>query len=120
VSDLSKSFGASRALDGVSFDVLKGEILGIAGPNGSGKSTLFNAITRIPFAQLGGSVTFNGMPISHLAGNEIARQGVVRTFQRQSVFANLSAVDNVLVTLEQTKRAKGFDQRLALAEPVVS
>jgi len=116
VSDLSKSFGALRALDGVSFDVLPGEILGIAGPNGSGKSTLFNAITRVPFSQSGGSVMYNGAPISHLAGNEIAKRGVVRTFQRESVFANLSAIDNVLVTVEQTKRAKRFDQRLALAE----
>lgn len=116
VSDLSKSFGALRALNRVSFDVRAGEILGIAGPNGSGKSTLFNAITRIPFAQSGGSVTFNGIAISHLAGNEIAKLGVVRTFQRESVFDNLSTIDNVLVTIEQTKRAKGFDQRLALAE----
>jgi ABC-type branched-subunit amino acid transport system ATPase component len=116
VSDLSKSFGALRALDGVSFDVLPNEILGIAGPNGSGKSTLFNAITRIPFSQSGGAVLFHGNSISHLAGNEIAKKGVVRTFQRESVFANLSAIDNVLVTVEQTQRAKGFDQRLALAE----
>jgi len=116
VSDLSKSFGALRALDGVRFDVLPGEILGIAVPNVSVKSTLFKAITRIPFAQSSGAVMFNGTPISHLAGNEIAKLGVVRTFQRESVFSNLSAIDNVLVTIEQTKRAKGFDQRLALAE----
>lgn len=120
VSNLSKSFGALRALDGVSFDVLPNEILGIAGPNGSGKSTLFNAITRVPFSQSAGSVSFYGSPISHLGGNEIAKKGVVRTFQRESVFANLSAIDNVLVTVEQTHRAKGFDQRLALAEQALN
>lgn len=116
VSDLSKRFGALKAVDAVSFDVAKGEILGIAGPNGSGKSTLFNAITRVPFSQTSGVVTFQGARISHLPNNEIAKRGVARTFQRESVFASLSAIDNVLVTVEQTGRASGFDQRLALAE----
>lgn len=116
VSDLSKRFGALRALDGVSFEVRQGEILGIAGPNGSGKSTLFNAITRVPFAQSGGVVLFRGEPISHLPNNEIAKRGIARTFQRESVFPTLSAIDNVLVTVEQTRRAKGFAQRVALAE----
>lgn len=116
VSDLSKRFGALKALDGVSFEVAKGQIFGIAGPNGSGKSTLFNAISRIPFAQSGGTVLFQGSPISNLPGNEIAKRGVARTFQRESVFPTLSAIDNVLVTVEQTGRAKGFSQRLTLAE----
>ena len=116
VSDLSKRFGALKALDGVSFEVARGEILGIAGPNGSGKSTLFNAITRVPFSQSGGVVLFEGTSISGLPGNEIAKRGVARTFQRESVFPTLSAIDNVLVTVEQTKRATGFAQRLALAE----
>ncbi|MFK7752536.1 MAG: ABC transporter ATP-binding protein [Sedimentitalea sp.] len=116
VSDLSKSFGAIKAVDGVSFDVGRGEILGIAGPNGSGKSTLFNAITRLPFSSSDGVVMFNGQPIHKLANNEIAKRGVARTFQRESVFPNLSAIDNVLVTVEQTKRASSFDQRVALAE----
>lgn len=116
VEDLSKHFGALRALDGVSFDVAPGEILGIAGPNGSGKSTLFNAISRVPFSQSGGVVHFDGQPISHLANNEIAKRGIARTFQRESVFAELSAIDNVLVTVEQTGRVKGFAHCVAKAE----
>lgn len=116
VSNLSKSFGAIRAIDEISFEVRRREIFGIAGPNGSGKSTLFNAITRVPFAQTSGSVFLEGRRISGLPGNEIAKQGVARTFQRESVFANLSAIDNILVTIEQTKRASQFDQKLMLAE----
>lgn len=116
VSDLSKNFGAIKAVDAVSFQVARGEILGIAGPNGSGKSTLFNAITRVPFSASAGSVIFDGTPIHRLANNEIAKRGVARTFQREAVFPNLSAIDNVLVTIEQTNRASSFAQRVALAE----
>lgn len=116
VSHLSKSFGAIKAVDDISFTVQRGEILGIAGPNGSGKSTLFNAITRIPFSATSGEVIFDGQPIHRLANNEIAKRGVARTFQRESVFPNLSAIDNVLLTVEQTERALTFQQKLTLAE----
>ena len=116
VSNLCKRFGALKALSDISFDVAQGEILGIAGPNGSGKSTLFNAITRVPFSQDSGTVLVCGKRISHLANDKIARQGVARTFQRESVFSDLSAIDNVLVTIEQTRRASRFKQRVAMAE----
>lgn len=115
VSDLCRSFGAIRAVDGVSFEVQRGEILGIAGPNGSGKSTLFNAITRVPFSPSSGTVMFEGENLHRLPSNEIAKRGVARTFQRESVFPNLSAIDNVLLVVEQTRRAASFDQRIALA-----
>lgn len=116
VSALSKSFGAVQAVRDVSFEVSAGEILGIAGPNGSGKSTLFNIITRLPFSASSGSVWFKGQPIHRVASNEIAKQGLARTFQRESIFATLSAFDNVLVTIEQTQRAARFSQRVTLAE----
>lgn len=116
VSDLCKNFGALKAVSNVSFAVSPGEILGIAGPNGSGKSTLFNAITRIPFSADSGTVLFNGRPIQRRPNNEIAKSGVARTFQRESVFPNLSAIDNVLLTIEQTNRAATFQQKIALAE----
>ena len=120
VSGLSKRFGALKAVDDISFTVAEGEILGIAGPNGSGKSTLFNAITRVPFSQDSGKVTVFDKEISHLANNEIAKQGLARTFQRESVFADLSAIDNVLVTIEQTGRAARFRKRVALAEEALN
>lgn len=116
VSELSKSFGALKAVDVVSFEVAKGEVFGIAGPNGSGKSTLFNIITRIPFGATSGSVLFDNEPIHDLANNDIAKRGLARTFQRESVFPHLSAIDNVLVTTEQTQRASSFLQRITLAE----
>ena len=116
VTNLSKSFGALKAVDNVSFTVVAGELLGIAGPNGSGKSTLLNAITRVPFASTSGSVLLQGKPMHRLPGDQIAKRGIARTFQRESTFASLSAIDNVLVTVEQTSRAKRFDEKLALAE----
>ena len=60
VEDVSKHFGALRAVDGVSFAVEEGEIFGIAGPNGSGKSTLFNILTGVPFSALRGLIRFKG------------------------------------------------------------
>ncbi|MEM9048770.1 MAG: ABC transporter ATP-binding protein [Pseudomonadota bacterium] len=116
VSDLRKAFGALRAVDGVSFDLRRGEILGIAGPNGSGKSTLFNAITRIPFAADGGVVLLDGAPLHGLAPHRIVRRGVVRTFQRESVFPTLSAIDNVLMAIENSARRAGFERDVAMAE----
>ena len=100
VTNLSKSFGALKAVDNVSFTVVAGELLGIAGPNGSGKSTLLNAITRVPFASTSGSVLLQGKPMHRLPGDQIAKRGIARTFQRESTFASLSAIDNVLVTVD--------------------
>ncbi|MEM9012432.1 MAG: ABC transporter ATP-binding protein [Pseudomonadota bacterium] len=116
VSDLRKAFGALRAVDGVSFDLSRGEILGVAGPNGSGKSTLFNAITRIPFPADDGVVLMEGAPIHELAPHKIVRRGVVRTFQRESVFPTLSAIDNVLMAIENSDRRGPFDRNVTLAE----
>ncbi|MEL6233002.1 MAG: ABC transporter ATP-binding protein [Pseudomonadota bacterium] len=116
ISDLSKAFGALRAVDGVSFELRRGEILGIAGPNGSGKSTLFNAMTRIPFSADAGEVLLEGQPIQGLAPHRIVRRGVVRTFQRESVFPTLSAIDNVLMAIENSTRRAGFERDVAMAE----
>ncbi len=111
---LTKSFGALAAVDDLCFTVDKGEILGIAGPNGSGKSTLFNIITHIPFGPTAGEVLLDGEPIHGLSDIEITRRGVVRTFQREAVFASMSCVDNILVALEQTLGVRGKEaQRLA-------
>jgi ABC-type branched-subunit amino acid transport system ATPase component len=97
---LTKSFGGVRAVAGVDFSVDAGQILGVAGPNGSGKSTLFNIVTRIPFAADSGEVTLGGQRIENLQAFAIARLGLARTFQRESVFPALSAVDNVLLAAE--------------------
>ena len=117
VEGLYKSFGGLIAVNQVSLQLAAGEVLGIAGPNGSGKSTLFNLITRVPWGAQRGEVYFVGQPIHHLAAHHIARLGLARTFQRETVFADLSAIDNVLVSMEQRPQAAGdFAALLAAAE----
>lgn len=107
VRGIAKSFGALRAVNDVSFSVAQGEILGIAGPNGSGKSTLFNLISRIPFGPDSGAVLLEGSPIHRLSDVAIAKRGLIRTFQREAVFASMSCVDNILVAVEQTLGLRG-------------
>jgi branched-chain amino acid transport system ATP-binding protein len=96
VRDLSKAFDAIRAVDGVSFDVHPGEILGLIGPNGSGKSTLFNCI----LGQLkpdGGRVEVNGRSVSGRRACDLNKLGVGRTFQQLSVFPQMTVLDNIIV-----------------------
>ena len=100
VEGVSKSFGGLKAVDDVSFDLPGPEILGVAGPNGSGKSTLFNILTNIPFPPDRGRVVFEGRDIQRAAPDRVSRSGIARTFQRESIFPSLSAVDNVLVAVE--------------------
>ena len=97
VDNVSKAFGSLRAVDGVSFTVEAGTILGIAGPNGSGKSTLFNIITGIPFGPDSGAVRFDGIDIAGRSGAAIARAGLARTFQRETSFDDLTVFENALL-----------------------
>lgn len=116
INGLTKSFGALVAVNDVSFKVGIGEILGIAGPNGSGKSTLFNIISKIPFPPTSGNVFFNGQPLERLSDNQITRKGVIRTFQREAVFASLSCIDNILIAIEQTLSKRGKEAERAADE----
>ena len=118
-SNLTKSFGGLVAVDQVSFDVNPGEILGIAGPNGSGKSTLFNIITKVPFGPTSGQVALGGQTLAGKSAHAIALAGVARTFQRENVFANLSAVDNVLVAVEAQAPKLSFEQQVARAGQIL-
>lgn len=95
LKDVSVSFGGLRALDGVSFTVEEGEVLGLIGPNGSGKSTTFNAVTGT-LKTSGGSVVFAGEDITGLPPHRIAHKGIARTFQVVRPFAHLTALENVL------------------------
>lgn len=97
VRGVEKAFGALRAVDGVSFAVEAGTILGIAGPNGSGKSTLFNLLTCIQMKADRGRVIFDGEDIQACSPHDICRRGLVRTFQRDAEFGSLRAIDNALV-----------------------
>ena len=96
VAGLSKRFGGLTAVAGLDFVVGKGEILGLIGPNGAGKSTTFNLIAGVSGADAG-EVCFAGEPILGLAPHQIARRGIMRTFQHNRPFAGMSVTDNVLV-----------------------
>jgi len=96
VANLRKSFGGITAVDGVSFAVREGEILGIIGPNGSGKSTLFNCV----LGQLrpnSGEVRIDGKRTTGMRPCDLNRLGVSRTFQLLQVFAQLSVRDNLIL-----------------------
>jgi len=93
--DVSKSFGGLHALDGLTFSVERGEILGMIGPNGSGKSTAFNVITGA-LASDTGKIVFEGEDITGLAPHRISHKGIARTFQVVRPFPQLTAQENVL------------------------
>ncbi|HEU4895259.1 MAG TPA: ABC transporter ATP-binding protein [Acidimicrobiia bacterium] len=93
--DVGKSFGGLHALDGLTFSVERGEILGLIGPNGSGKSTAFNVITGA-LANDTGRIVFDGEDITGLAPHRISQKGIARTFQVVRPFPQLTALENVL------------------------
>jgi branched-chain amino acid transport system ATP-binding protein len=96
VRDLAKTFGGISAVNGVSFDVNEGEILGLIGPNGSGKSTLFNCILG-QLAPSAGEVRLDGQPITGMRPCDLNRLGVGRTFQLLQVFPQLSVRENLVL-----------------------
>ena len=93
---IGKRFGGVQALSDVDFTIRHGEIYGLIGPNGAGKTTLFNVLTGIYEADEG-SFTFDGRPLAGLKPHEVAGRGIARTFQNIRLFANLSALENVMV-----------------------
>jgi branched-chain amino acid transport system ATP-binding protein len=93
---ISKRFGGVHALADVGFTINHGEIYGLIGPNGAGKTSLFNVLTGIYDAD-GGEFTFDGQPLNGLKPNEVAERGIARTFQNIRLFANLSALENVMI-----------------------
>jgi branched-chain amino acid transport system ATP-binding protein len=96
VRDLAKSFGGVHAVQGVTFDVHEGEILGLIGPNGSGKSTLFNCILG-QLSPTAGNVKVDGKNVSGLRPSELNRLGISRTFQLLQVFPELSVRENLIL-----------------------
>src|ERR1700750_1906115 len=96
VSSIRKSFGGISAVDGVSFEVREGEILGLIGPNGCGKSTLFNCILG-QLTPSGGEVKLDGKTVTGLRPSELNKLGVSRTFQLLQVFPKLSVRENLIL-----------------------
>jgi branched-chain amino acid transport system ATP-binding protein len=102
--DISKRFGGVQALDGISFSIERGAIYGLIGPNGAGKTTLFNTLTGI-YPTDGGAYVFDGKPLAGLAPDRVAAAGIARTFQNIRLFANLSALENVMIGRHVRTRA---------------
>jgi branched-chain amino acid transport system ATP-binding protein len=96
VNGVTKRFGGLSANDDISFDVGKGEIVGLIGPNGAGKSTLFSCIAGY-YPVTSGTIDFEGKRISGLPPETICRRGVARTFQIVRVFKEMSVLENVMV-----------------------
>jgi branched-chain amino acid transport system ATP-binding protein len=96
VEALAKSFSGVRALDGVSFSMATGELVGLIGPNGSGKTTAFNLISGV-LKPSGGRILFAGKDVTGNAPEENARAGIARTFQNIRLFRDLPVLDNVMV-----------------------
>jgi branched-chain amino acid transport system ATP-binding protein len=117
VEDLVKRFGGFRALDGVTFHLAPGEVLGLVGPNGSGKTTCINVISGL-YPPDGGRVTYQGRAIGGIASHALARRGINRTFQSPKPFLSLSVRENVAVaaTYGNAGPAPDLDALLASLE----
>ena len=98
IRNLSKEFGGLRAINKLDLDVQRGEILGVIGPNGAGKTTLFSVITGF-LSSTSGTIVFDGENITGLAPHKIARRGIVRTFQKISLWRDFTVLDNMQVAL---------------------
>jgi branched-chain amino acid transport system ATP-binding protein len=107
VSGAAKRFGGLQALEDVSFAIAPREIYGLIGPNGAGKTTLFNLLTGV-YTPERGSFRFDGRDITGLAPHAIAAVGIARTFQNIRLFANLSALENVMIGRHVRTRAGVF------------
>ena len=102
IRNVSKSFGGVRANHDISVKVAEGKITGLIGPNGSGKTTLFNSIVGF-HAIDGGSITFKGREISKLRVPQIARLGMLRTFQQTRIYGKMNCVKNMLISVPHRK-----------------
>jgi len=101
---ISKRFGGVEALADVGFSISRGEIYGLIGPNGAGKTTLFNLLTGLYPADRG-RFLFDGKELTGLKPDRIAARGIGRTFQNIRLFANLSALENVMIGRHVRTRA---------------
>src|SRR5690349_6306806 len=116
VEGLTRRFGGVVAVDGVSFGVGEGEIIGLIGPNGAGKTTVINLLSGL-LRPTSGTIAFGGARLDQLPPHRIARAGIARTYQNIRLFRGLSALDNVIVGTH-TRTHASFAARLAFAPAV--
>jgi branched-chain amino acid transport system ATP-binding protein len=108
---LTKRFGGLVAVNGVSFDVRKGEIFALIGPNGAGKTTCFNMLTGL-YTPTAGTVRFEGQAINRLRPDQVTALGVARTFQNIRLFSYMTTVENVMVGCHTRMHAHFWDSLL--------
>jgi branched-chain amino acid transport system ATP-binding protein len=113
LDNVSIQFGGLKAVDGVSFDVAKGEIFTIIGPNGAGKTTLFNLISRL-YNVSTGRIVFKDEEITQLTAQQIAGRGIARTFQNIELFDNASVLQNLLVGRHRHSTTRFWEDLLFL------
>ena len=98
LENVSIQFGGLRVIDGLNLKIDRGELVGLIGPNGAGKTTAFNLISGI-YRPTAGEVRLAGERLNQRRAHEIARRGVIRTFQNIRLFGSLSVLDNIMVTM---------------------
>jgi branched-chain amino acid transport system ATP-binding protein len=113
VRDVAVRFGGIVALDGVSFELEEGQILGLSGPNGAGKTTLFNCLSRL-YTPNRGEILFNGISLLDRPPHRIAELGIARTFQNLALFPRQSVLDNVRIGAHTTCRSDFVSDELRL------
>jgi branched-chain amino acid transport system ATP-binding protein len=113
LEDVGIQFGGIVALDGVSFDLPRGVILGLIGPNGAGKTTLFNCLTRL-YTPDRGAIAFEGRTILDLPAERMTGLGIARTFQNLALFRSMTVFDNVRVGGHAGSRGDFFSNALRL------
>jgi branched-chain amino acid transport system ATP-binding protein len=111
---LTRRFGGIVALDGVSFEVPQGEIVGLIGPNGAGKTTVFNLVTRL-YSPDAGDVEFEGESLLQTPAHKVIGRGIARTFQNLALFPSMTVLENVLVGSHIHRRPAADDNARALS-----
>jgi branched-chain amino acid transport system ATP-binding protein len=114
--DLQVRFGGVLAVNGVSFDVQRGEVFTLIGPNGAGKTTVFNLISRI-YTPTAGTIDFNGHALTSTPAHRVAELGIARTFQNIELFEYATVLQNLLIG-HHVHRSTGFWQELLFTSAV--
>ena len=113
IEHVAMHFGGIIALSDLNFFVNEGEVVSLIGPNGAGKTTAFNIVTGFQ-RPTKGEVRYRGSPLNNLKPHEVTSLGLARTFQRTSVFQNVSVYENLMIGLHRRGRSRLWDTLLAL------